>query len=105
MARANQLGLFIFADPEPPSGRKRTHHSLRLKAYRRAQQDVEYLTLLRDRLKLTPSQLRRFMDHYLTLKGQTRSRSADDAGTAQYVELAPEAFRRLRAAAAKVLTR
>ena len=101
MRKANQLGLFIF--DRTNDGRTVIRHSLRLKAYRRAQQDVEYLTLLRDRLRLTPAQMRQFIDHYVQLDGRTRVRYAEDAGTAQYRRLSPEAFRRLRVAAARML--
>ena len=34
-------------------------------AFRRAQQDIEYLELLRGKLRLTDGQLRGFIDHYL----------------------------------------
>ena len=101
MRKANQLGLFIF--DRANDGQTVIRHSLRLKAYRRAQQDIEYLTLLRDRLRLTSAQMRQFIDHYVQLDGRTRVRYAEDAGTAQYDRLSPEAFRRLRMAAARML--
>ena len=75
-------------------------HSMRLKAYRRAEQDVEYLELLRSKLGLTPGQLRAFIDCHVDVAGRTELRHAEDAGTARYGRLSPEAFRRLREAAA-----
>jgi len=75
---ADTLGLFIFdgwKDGEPV-----IHHSLRLKAYRRAQQDVEYLEVLRRERGLTFGQVREIVDRHLALPG----------------ERVPEAFRRLR---------
>ena len=103
MTKADQLGLFILT--KAASGRTEIRHSLRLKAYRRAQQDVEYLTLLRERLGLTLEQMRQFVGRYVSFEGEVRTRYAADAGTAHYRDLSPEQFRRLRAAAAQVLTR
>ena len=91
--KADQLGLFIFDEGH-------VRHSMRLKAYRRAQQDIEYLELLRKRLELSRGQLRAFIDHYVSLSGSVVKRYAADAGTARYATLSPEAFRRLREAAA-----
>lgn len=51
LKRADQLGLFIF---DKSSGK--IHHSMRLKSYRRVEQDVEYLELLRKKSKMTPGQ-------------------------------------------------
>ena len=98
LKKADQLGLFIF---DKASGA--LHHSMRLKAYRRAQQDIEYLELLRKRRKLTAGQLRAFIDRYVTLEGQVVQRHAEDAGTPRYGKLSPEAYRRLREAAAALI--
>jgi len=98
LKKADQLGLFIF---DKASGA--IHHSMRLKAYRRAQQDIEYLELLRKRRKLTPGQLRAFIDRYVTLEGQVVQRHAEDAGTPRYGKLSPEGYRCLREAAAALI--
>jgi hypothetical protein len=86
MQKGDPLGLFIFA------GDGRIHHSLRLKAYRRAQQDVEYLALARERLGLTAGQVRELVDRYVDLRGPAAP------------VLDPEGYRRLREAAAKLIS-
>ncbi|KPJ55586.1 MAG: hypothetical protein AMS16_04015, partial [Planctomycetes bacterium DG_58] len=101
LKKADQLAIFIFDEPE--NGQRPVRHSMRLKAYRRAQQDVEYLELLRKRLNWSDGQLRAFIDHYLDLSGQVVKAYAADAGTARYGRLSPEGFRRLREAAAALL--
>ena len=55
MQKADQLGLFIFT--KGTDGQTVMNHSMRLKAYRRAQQDIEYLELLRKKLGLSPAQV------------------------------------------------
>ncbi len=101
MKKADQLGLFIF--DRKPDGNTEIHHSMRLKSYRRAEQDIEYLELLRKKLKLTDGELRSFIDSYLNLSGDVVKESDADAGTAMYNEVSPEAFRRMREAAAKLV--
>jgi hypothetical protein len=103
MTKADQLGLFIFAKGEASGGRTPIYPSMRLNAYRRAEQDVEYLELVRTRLKLSPAQMREFLDHYVSLSGQVRAAYAEDAGTPEYGKVTPEALRRLREAAAALL--
>jgi DNA-binding MarR family transcriptional regulator len=78
---------------------------MRLKAYRRAQQDVEYLELLRKRLRLTPGQVRSSIDRYVDLGGTVVKRFSEDAGTARFGKLSPEGFRKLREATAALLER
>jgi hypothetical protein len=103
LRKADQLGLFIFE--KNADGPATIHHSMRLKAYRRAEQDVEYLELLRKRLKLTSGQLEGFIDHYLNLDGDVVTKYSADAGTARYGRLSPEGFRQLREAAAILIER
>ncbi|HUV39875.1 MAG TPA: hypothetical protein VMY39_09695 [Planctomycetota bacterium] len=103
LAKADQLALFIFDAPE--DGTRPVRHSMRLKAYRRAEQDVEYLELLRRKMKWTDGQLRAFIDHYVDLTGDVVQAYAEDAGTARYGRLSPEAFRRLRESAAELIER
>ena len=100
-SKADQLGIFIFGEDQ--GGAKAIHHSMRLKAYRRGEQDVEYLELLRKRLKLTDGQVRAFVDRYVTLGGEVVTAYDGDAGTSRYGDLSPESFRRLREAAAALL--
>ncbi len=96
---ADQLGLFIF-EKKPGETHRTVHHSMRLKAYRRAQQDIEYLELLRKRRKLTRGELARFIRQYVNLEGSVVKRYGADAGTASYEKLSPDGFTRLREAAA-----
>ncbi len=86
LATADTLGLFIFEPRE--GGPARLHHSLRLKVFRRAQQDIEYLELARERCGWTRGQLGAFIDRCL-----------GDAPAS------PEAARRLREAAAAAIQR
>jgi hypothetical protein len=101
LRRADQLGLFILDGSG--GGEPAVRHTMRLKAYRRAQQDVEYLGLLRRRLGWTDRQMRDFINHYVDLDGRVARAGAEDAGTAGYDRLSPEGFRRLREAGAMLL--
>jgi len=98
LSKGDPLGLFIF---DRATGA--IHHSLRLKAYRRAEQDVEYLTLLREKFDYTEDQLRGFIDRHLELDGDVRKTSEADAGTPRYDRLPPAAFRTLRESAAALI--
>lgn len=101
LKKADQLGLFIF--DKRPDGNSQIHYSMRLKSYRRAEQDIEYLELLRKKLKLTDGQLHSFMDNFLKLSGEVVKKSGEDAGTARYDEVSAEAFWQLKEAAAELL--
>lgn len=87
MTNADQNALYIFHPDD--SGNWHLDHSMRLKAYRRAEQDIEYLTLLKNKLKLSEGELRRFIDHYL-YEGEPAGGGIPG----------PENFRQLREAAA-----
>lgn len=83
MQKADKLGLFIF---DRKGGGIR--HSMRLKAYRRVEQDIEYLELLRKKFGLSDEQMRGFVSRHVDVhppasgtRGQRRS---------------PENFRQLR---------
>jgi len=102
LTQADQLGLFIF--DKDADNRTAIRHSIRLKAYRRAQQDIEYLELLRHKLNLSDLQIRSFIDHYLDLSGDLLKQSEADAGTARYLNLSPNACHSLRIAALTLLT-
>jgi len=103
MTAADQLGLFIFAKG-PDAGRP-LRHSMRLKAYRSVQQTVEYLDLLRRTRRLTPGRIRALIDHYVDLGGTIRQTDPEDAGTPHYEAVTPDALRRLREAAARLIER
>ena len=103
MTKADQLGLFIFTKGR--DGPAAIRHSMRLAAYRSAEQTVEYLELARRRAGLAPGQMRAFIDHYLNLAGGTRSAYADDAGTPEYARITPESLRQLREAAAMLIAK
>ena len=96
MTKADQLGLFVFSNGK-------IYESLRLKAYRRVEQDIEYLLLLQKKMKWTDSELRKFIEHYLPIDGKSIKKFAGDAGTRKYTDLSPENFRKLREAAASLL--
>ena len=103
MMKADQLGLFIFE--KQPGGQPVIRHSMRLAAYRSAEQTVEYLELVQRNLNLTPGQMRAFIDHYLNLAGTVATAYAEDAGTPQYRKATPESLRQLREAAAMLLAK
>ena len=107
MTQADPLGLFIFTKGQGAGAAARSaiNHSMRLKAYRRAEQDVEYLELVRSKTGLTPAQVRALVDHYVDLGGKVRAAYAEDAGTPEYGKASPESLRRLREAAAVLIER
>lgn len=82
LRRADQLGLFIF--DKTPDGQTAIRHSTRLKAYREAEQLIEYLILVQQRKHWSSSQMQAFIDHYVKLSGSVRRQNDDDAGTAEY---------------------
>jgi hypothetical protein len=82
LRQADQLGLFIF--DKDAQGNTVIRHSTRLKAYREAEQLIEYLTLVQQRHRWSPSQMKTFIDHYVQLSGSVRKQNDDDAGTAEY---------------------
>ena len=103
MQKADPLGLFIFM--KGPDGNTVMNHSMRLKAYRRAEQDVEYLELLRKKLGLSPAEVARLIDTRVNLAGKTRIAYAEDAGTPEYGKITPESMRQLREGVAAALGR
>jgi hypothetical protein len=103
MTKADQLGLFIFA--KGADGKPVIRHSMRLAAYRRAEQDVEYLELLRRKANQTDGLMRLRIEHYLNLSGTVRTAYAEDAGTPEYSKATPESLRKLREGAAFLLSR
>lgn len=94
--QADTLALFY---PGKPAGYDEPIASLRLKAFRRGQQDVEYLTLY-SQLKGVPRwQIGQEVREWLGLSGQRRASgvpAAEDAGVIHYGDLKPEALWSLR---------
>lgn len=96
--QADTLALFY---PGKPAGYDEPIASLRLKAFRRGQQDVEYLTLY-SQLKQAPRwQIGQEVRQWLGLAGERRPSdvaAAEDAGVIHYADLRPQdlwALRRL----------
>ena len=101
LKEADQLGLFIF--DKNGDGKIVIRHSMRLKAYRDAQQLIEYLNLLRQHRGWSQDQMRRFVSHYVNLKAEVRKTDDEDAGTTAYGRLTASGVETLRMAAAKLL--
>jgi hypothetical protein len=70
--------------------------SVRLKSYRRGQQDVEYLNLLSQASHTPAFAIAEMMRRELKLAGTVRKTSEDDAGTVQYNQVDPAALWALR---------
>lgn len=102
LTRADQLGIFIF--DKDSSGDAVVRHSIRLKAYRDAQQLIEYLNLVKAKQKWSHDEMNRFVSHYVNLKAEVNKTNEDDAGTSAYAKLSPAGLERLRLAAAKLLS-
>ncbi|HVA46675.1 MAG TPA: GDSL-type esterase/lipase family protein [Pirellulales bacterium] len=102
--QADTLALFY---PGKPAGYDQPVPSLRLKAFRRGQQDVEYLTLY-SQLKGVPRwQIGRQVREWLGLSGQRRASgvpAAEDAGVIDYGNLLPQNLWALRTGIGKELS-
>ena len=101
LREADQLGLFIF--DKNPNGETVVRHSLRLKAYRDAQQLIEYLNLLQKHRGWSQLQMRQFVDQYVDLNVQVHKTNEADAGTSAYGRLSATGLESLRIATAKLL--
>lgn len=101
LRQADQLGLFIF--DKDPGGRTVVRHSARLKAYREAQQLIEYLSLLQDRRGWSRDQMRRFVAQFVALDGNVHQLDEADAGTTAYNRLSPVGFESLKQTAGQLL--
>lgn len=101
LAEADQLGLFIF-DPDA-DGQTRVRHSLRLKAFREAEQLVEHLALLEARLGWHREETRAFVRHHVDLAGTVVKADADDAGTPGFAALSATRLAALRGATLDLL--
>ena len=94
LKQADQLGIFIY--DKQPDGSIAVRPSLRLKAYLRAQQDIEYLNLALAKPGVTRPQLNRLFDSCLRLDARVNKTSAADAGTAAFDGFSADDLRRLR---------
>lgn len=102
LKKADQLGLFIF--DKNAANKTVIRHSMRLKAYRDAQQLIEYLNLLQQQRGWTQDQMQRFVNQYANLNAQVTKTNEADAGTTAYGRLSAAGLEKLRMAAAKLLT-
>ncbi len=81
--------------------------SIRLKAYRRGQQDVEYLVLLTEMLKEPRWAVGQSVRRWLRLEGQQRATGVargEDAGRIEYARLLPEQVWSLRVRLGRALS-
>ncbi|MEI7700055.1 MAG: hypothetical protein WCK86_09675 [Planctomycetia bacterium] len=101
LKQADQLGLFIF--DQDKEGRTVIRHSLRLKAWRDAQQLIEYLNLLQKKRSWSDDQLRGFIGQYVQLDSEVRKSNDDDAGTTAYGRISPLDIESLRQATAGMI--
>ncbi|MEM6473982.1 MAG: hypothetical protein AAF802_30805, partial [Planctomycetota bacterium] len=101
LREADQLGIFIYDQTD--DGKMVVHHSARLKAFRSAEQLVEYLLLAQKKRRWSSHQMKEFIDHYVSLSGVVRKNDEQDAGTAQYDRRTLVNFDRLRQAAIELL--
>jgi hypothetical protein len=97
MTEADQLGLFIFDKDD--AGKQVIRHSLRLKAFREAQQLIEYLHLLKQKRGWTQEQMQQFIAHYVPLDAAVNKVNEEDAGTTSYDRTTPDGIEMLRRAA------
>lgn len=102
LREADQLGLFIYDTDS--SGKLVIHHSLRLKAYREAQQLIEYLNLLKSKTGWSQEQMRQFIRQYTDLSVQVKKVDEADAGTSGYGNLTAQEVEQLRLATAELLS-
>lgn len=101
LQEADQLGLFIF--DKDSSGKTVIRQSMRLKAYREAQQLIEYLNLLQRKRGWTQDQMRRFVQQYVNLDAQVNKLNEADAGTTGFGRLSASGLETLRMATAQLL--
>jgi hypothetical protein len=77
--------------------------SLRLKGYRRGQQDVEYLTLLCKKLNRPRHDIEGLVRANLNLVSTNRTNSVEDAGTLHYEAVSAHDLWRFRMNIARAL--
>ncbi len=103
LKEADQLGLFIY--DKNGAGETVLYHSIRLKAYREAEQLIEYLNLLKQRRHWSQDQMRRFIGQYVDLGSSVQKLNEADAGTSSYAKFSSADVDLLKRAAAALLTR
>jgi len=81
LEEADQLGLFIFDQRDQAFA---IRHSLRLKAFRDAEQLVAYLTELQRRRRWTMDQTKSFVNRYVRWTGSVAKTDEADAGTPDF---------------------
>jgi hypothetical protein len=101
LKEADQLGLFIF--DKDSGGKTVIRHSMRLKAYRDAQQLIEYLNLLQQQRNWSQDQMRRFVRQYAGLNAQVSKINEADAGTTGFGSLSASELETLRMATVQLL--
>ncbi len=99
--RATPLAV-LYPDPE---GRPRALPGARLKAYRRGQQDVEYLVILAAATGASRAEVGRLAIEELGLAAETVRGGDEDAGTVRFADLPPEALWALRVRVGATLDR
>ncbi len=103
--QADQLSIFY---PGAPAGQKGPVPSIRLKAYRRGQQDVEYLVLLAKATGEPRWAVGQSVRKVLKLAGRhggTGFTGGEDAGTTRYADLLPQDAWALRIRVAQELSK
>lgn len=101
LTKGDQLGIFIFDS----SGDERLsiHHSIRLKAYREAQQLIEYLNLLKATRGWNQAEMNRFVTSHVDFSSEVRKVNEDDAGTSAYANVSPLPIEKLKRAIADAI--
>ncbi len=99
--RATPLAV-LYPDPQ---GRPRALPSARLKAYRRGQQDVEYLVILTAATGASRAEIGRLAIEELGLAAETVRGGGEDAGTLRFADLLPEELWELRVRVGATLDR
>ncbi len=101
LTEADQLGLFIFDTGK--NGEVSIRHSMRLKAYRDAQQLIEYLTLLKKHKSWTRKQMQNFVRRYVRVDASVTKTDEEDAGTTNFNQLSASGLDAMKAAAIELL--
>lgn len=91
--KGDALSLFY---PGQPAGIDGPVPSIRLKAYRRGQQLVEYLVMLEQSKRYTHWQLNQLLLKHLSMAGQLKKTSEEDAGTVNYPAVTSDLVWQLR---------
>jgi hypothetical protein len=98
--RAEPLTVFY---PGTKFGKSEPFGSLRLKAYRRGQQDIEYLVLLAQQRGWDRDAVTMAMDKALDLSGRVKAESEEDAGTISFRNIKDTQLEDLRLRAAQAM--